>query len=514
MLKQVRAKRLLFSLMTLLLFLWVLPFSKSATEPFFLIASFVSVGVTFYCIFIARRALRYLRLETSNVNIWSFFVIVIVPATILTLEWPGFVSIDDWNLTSHAVSGVASNWHSLTYSFLTAASFLFWGKTPFLLSLFNLFLFANLVALLFSMKSWRWRSPIFWMLICLLLTPQTYLLILNQNRDSTYSLILLFFLFGFLSKSTFRERYFNVPDWELIVAGILLGDLRQEGLFITFLTPFLIYFFFGKQRLHLYRNIALTLVGGLFYMWLIPALLQIPRYSHLYQSTALINPLSYIVNVKGVDSLTADQKEGISGYFQLNFLVKYHTPYEIGPFHNGGKKASATLEDFRKFQRTTYELIFQNWRLFLENRLNISLRLFNLTGETFVYSDSIRGADLSTFKSQYGLININKNLNGTTFQNLHEKWIFFFFGNAPKLLRTFFGLIPLVTLLFLVCLFRRYPSFAVLAGVLLIRSLIFVVFTPAAQFKYITSTWLGGYLLLIFFLSLEKQKPAVLTTTP
>ena len=61
------------------------------------------------------------------------------------------------------------------------------------------------------------------------------------------------------------------------------------------------------------------------------------------------------------------------------------------------------------------------------------------------------------------------------------------------------ALIPLLALCFFAMNFSRNRWFSILAIVVLGRSILIVALAPAAYFKYITSTWLMGWLLLLIY---------------
>jgi hypothetical protein len=466
-----------------------------------LIAAICAVVLLAAFCFSGLRVFRYLRDETCEPNRYAFIFLLAFQAVLLAIEWPGVVGVDDLYLLKSLMVEAPSPWHSMTYSFLSSVILIATGK-PFLLSIFNWVLFSNLLVIVFSMTRWRYQELSYWLLLFILCMPHTSSLVFFQNRDSTYSLLLMIFLLGFLQFRYNRFPNLLMKAFGFVVLGCILGELRQEGKVITLLTPFLMCFFMklSKKAVFLY---SLLTVGLAFVIQFAPSIYYgMSTYTDEYRVTAYLNPVGYIINEIGVDNLSVERRDNIDKVVSIESIVKYPDPYDIAAFHRGGLRKPISKDNFLAFQRESIALIFENPGLYLENRWLIFQRMFLFERPRELYVNAIRFiADpslLSIFETFKGS---GKNVEENLFQIEFYKWVQKYMGGLPLpfhiLLSSCF--VALLSLAFFAMRFRRNPSFSVIAWIVLGRSALILALAPAAYFKYVTSTWLCGWLLLIIY---------------
>src|SRR5207253_9130441 len=130
-------------------------------------------------------------------------------------------------------------------------------------------------------------------------------------RDSTYSLLLMIFLLGFLQFRYNRFPNLLMKAFGFVVLGCILGELRQEGKIITLLTPFLMWFFLKLSKKQVLAYSVLT-VALAFVVQFAPSIYYgMSTYTEEYRVTAYLNPFSYIIIEIGVDHLSAERREAI-----------------------------------------------------------------------------------------------------------------------------------------------------------------------------------------------------------
>lgn len=453
-------------------------------------------------LFIIYRVGLYLKLETIHENKVAFVYLALFNATLLGISWPGFVSVDDLYLLKELNLSGSSAWHSFTYSFLTAGMN-FITSRPFHLSLLNYSLFLLALTSLFSTSQWRYKDPAYWLLLFVLSMPQTAQLIFYQNRDSTYGLFFINFILGLFSAHFSRFPSLRSSAWGLLFIGVLLGELRQEGKVITLVAPFLIAYFYRLPKKQLVLSVLTTLIFSFLLQWgperIYPAF---EPYSAPYKVTAVLNPLTYIVNKIGVNSLSPEARQDIDAIIQLDSMTRFANPYDIDAFHNGGLRLPIEPNTFTKFRTASLQLIFENFSLYLENRWLIFKRMFLFEPQYNLFPDALRNLpDLSFLELLEKLQTSGKSPSYTTAEQAMEKWMNIFTAELPLPLHLVISssLISLLTLVFLCINFKKYPIFAALAALILVRSFIVLTLAPAAYFKYVSSTWVLGWVLILLF---------------
>jgi hypothetical protein len=181
----------------------------------------------------------------------------------------------------------------------------------------------------------------------------------------------------------------------------------------------------------------------------------------------------------------------------MDYLEKYYDPYEIPSYHQGGIKDEATMEDYEAFQRASLSLFLKYPEYFIENRNRMFLRMFNFAGHGFMYSDDLRFPDekFVQLAAQEGAPERPAKLS--IIQRAHFYLMEIMANDLPLLLKLLLvsGLLPISFLIFSCFRARTAPLVALIALNLVLRLVMTYLLSPAGSFKYVTSIWLGGWLL-------------------
>lgn len=406
----------------------------------------------------------------------------------LAARWPGLISSDDLSLLQTLSAGTPSGWHSLSYSFIMQASLWISGSHDHL-AILNLVFFLFLV---FQILCLLPKNAPSWALLAVALLfslPQTSVLVLFQNRDSLFTLLTVWLSLGLVAQRTDAKSAPWFRPIPLMTLALFLGDLRQEAKVFAVLVPFALWALHRPTpRRTLAAALLLVVTSGLFYA-LPSRFSDLDSYSRFYRSTTLINPLSDILAQRGLGELTDEDRADLGRFIDVPALIDKHDPFDIGPFHAGAVRFSATHEDFAAFERASLRIFMRNKGLFLQNRLNVIVHAMNFRGVPYAFADAGSSAP------------------PTGIAGLHERWLRWGFYDAPPVFRLLVAscLIPGLVMLAALFLAGRRPEFffAALPGD--VRWLAIFALSPAAYFKYLTSFWLVGWLLLILWLSGTRE---------
>ncbi len=285
-----------------LLFPWVIAVDPDIHNTFYVFASIMASMICLYVGFSAKRIYNYLAAETSLVNRSAFLTVALFVTLLLTCEWPGWPTWDDVELL-RSVSQFDGSARSSIYSLMVGGLLILSRGWPFMISLVNLVTFLNLAALLFSMQSGDAKRPYIWLILLVLMLPPSYTLVLLQNRDSLFSIVFLFLIFGLLQQFSHRRFLLPITWQELVLCGVALGAIRQDGILIAAFVPFLTYCFYERRKAR-GRRVLLKYVGwtafGLGLVVSVGVLLNSRDFRPSYLATTLANPLGYVLHEKGI----------------------------------------------------------------------------------------------------------------------------------------------------------------------------------------------------------------------
>ncbi len=484
---------------------WLFYFNYSPKNLFTLASAITSIFIIHFFIS-ALGVLPALFKTWSSGNKFIFLTCALVAIVLAVGCWPGLVEDDLPQLRSHFF-GLVNGWSSVSYSIISHSMILLSQHGIANLPL-NLLAYLTVVVLFLQITNWKIKSFIIWPVIIILVYPPTMLFVVSHTRDSLYTLLFMIFILSILLKKYQPTSKFNLSVMQLFFVSILLTDIRQEGKALLVFFPILIVYTYQYDFKKSIKYCIQFYVAAVGLFFVSESLLSANAYNQAYRTTALVNPLSYIIHEKGIDSLSDEQKVNIGAYFDLNKLANNYTLYNIGPFHAGGMNMAGTLDQYKAFQKSTIELILDNPWLFIKNRIVILQTMFGFDSQIFIYNDNLK-SKLDLPQKMVNFFRLEVKLEPfNIIQQKFEKLLYYCFTSSPKYLQIFLGT-GAVPLLVLLCLSIFYQFDLILSGaasLLLVRTLIVTLLAPAGYYKYIGSIWLGGWLLGFIFLNLYLDR--------
>jgi hypothetical protein len=356
------------------------------------------------------------------------------------------------------------------------------------------------ILMLLYQASRRLNTTRWYLLGCLLFYayPANNLLTFTAGRDTSSFWIMLLFLTTFYEQALAGEWSFNAK-LKLSVLLIVSCLLRQENLYFLPAAG-IIYAWMSDKRLLPWALGNLLLVVGLHNVINHnPHQIDFER----YKTTLLVNPLGYILKAEYPDGLPDEVNERLGNYFKNETLITKHVNWEIVPFHENGVRPNSSREDYLKFRNAALMIFMENPQLFIANRYVMALHMFGIhPGFTFVTSDQYFQESPFHFTSrrelaypEYTRPARGESILAATFKLIHQ--------SHPLIWRSYW--IPFAILLWL--LWRSPRSiFAGICGILIFRTAIIILTSPAGYFKYNYPLWLAAMFLPAFFMAELKRK--------
>ena len=210
-------------------------------------------------------------------------------------------------------------------------------------------------------------------------------------------------------------------------------------------------------------------------------------------------PTSVVIHEVGIDSLSEQQKKSIDKILDIEKVRKFYNPFDIECFHNGALRAEFNSEDISNFKKTVVDLVLANPGLMIRHRIQLFLSMANIYQSHTVFFDDLR-ANPKQFPVLVKTIGQGEHpyaLGGGGTQLLS------FLSNAA--INDFIIAIPfkslLMPLLFSLWLLLRCElAWKIVAVLQLSRLPVFLLFAPAAYFKYVYSMMVFFVLLFPLFL--------------
>lgn len=471
-------------------------FSLCGLSLAFVVLYYFCKGILFFPAFLRTQSKTHRIILATITTISSLYLLIF---------WPGQIG-DDLNLLTWLVNGAPSDWLSFSYSVVVLAM-QFLSGICFSTSLLYLALYIYLICQILALTTWTWKNPFTYLFVTIMSFPISLFLISYQNRDSLYSLLMMVLLLSILHLHYKTSKFFQLSIYQLLAIAVLLSDMRQDGKYFLILVPLavcLVQKFNKKKSIQFF---AATFLAGFALFWIPGQFSSLHEFSSAYRSTALVNPLSHIVKNVGVENLTASQRNDIERYFSLDVLVKYHDPFDLYPYYAGGAKPGATEEDFQAFQSATFDLVKNYPLVFLDNRIGMFLRLYNFDRGSHFTSDTLREPFPENNVKAAEYYNLAP-LPITDLYRETENFTGYLVHGLPYIFHLLLAscLIPLLTIGLLLFTYKKHPAIALCALILFARVVYFAVLAPAQYFKYVSSIWLGGWLLLLIFLNFVINK--------
>ena len=413
----------------------------------------------------------------------SALVLIAVLGVFYGLTAPGVLVFDYYVNLETAANFQFSNFTGYFYSGILMSLYQFYPSLSLIHGL-NFFVVAGcLLALLADVRSPR-QLFIFWVGVALLLFyPGNTNFMMSSNRDVSAMLILGVFFLKLLKHDDEGGVYVRTPAFWFLFT--LACALRQEVLYVALIVLPIILF---AKRFRLFLGVcvvvlALTSLNNFIFS-------KMER--NIYQSTALINPLSSILHDLYGKDLPTEVDQRLGAFFKNSYLLEHFSPYEIDPYHRGGVNHSAKEIDYDQFRSATLGIILENPKLFLENRWGFVKSMFGLADPKPILG-YLEDFHVSRYHSD-----IVEKLGLDTQTKLRDNSYIEFYGR--QLIRqshwNFSYVIAFILLVIPLCL--RHRAFYAVLLVVFLRTLIVVLTSPAPMYKYNFVIWVFACFSLVY----------------
>ncbi len=428
--------------------------------------------------------------------------------------YPGFLGFDSFEALRAIAAVTPSIFLGDFYFSLNMIFFQIWPEVSalsiinFLTIFFCLTSFSNIAIRMGTLKYYILGLLIFFAY------PVNILLSLYSVRDISASWLMAYVLIKFydlcLSENTSLKANLNF--------GIAFGAccfLRKEAAWV--MLPLLSLLILFRFRF-LLRSFAITSILTIMFIWLIQLNNTNQRHHDNYEVTLLINPLSYILKEKYSGGLPSEIDQKLGPYFKNEYLINHQTDFEITPFHRGGVNNGVSHDDYLKFRKASFEIILQNWNLFLVNRLKIAGYHFGYPMDfayiaSDLYLDSLhrkwQSPDSKTFFSS-----VEQQISASRYHRPDSARKFL---NKLMRLKSQYShifsnyLIPILSILIALFYYPRSFLFNSVCFVLLCRIILVIMTAPAGLFKYQYPLWIFAPFSLLILVAEKRRK---LTNAP
>ncbi len=325
-------------------------------------------------------------------------------------------------------------------------------------------------------------------------------------RDITsfwlFNITLLCFYYSYITQSRSFKSFLLIATCTVITCL-----MRQEAFLVLLpgmvITSYLFHKTFFKSSLLI---VALTFCAHLMINIIAPN----PMEGNHYQTTLLINPLSYILKEKYPTALPEEVIHELGPYFKNDYLVKYQLDFEIDPFHKGGINYEASEKDFHQFRNAAIKIILSHPWLFLKNRIKLAGYLFGFRGGwIYAFEDSFykNWTHFADIKAQFSTSpkarpEWGNQIMTDLINRIHQNPVIFCSYVLPLLI--------LICLLLIRPFCWFYASLCIILGT---RTLVVCLTAPAGYFKYLYPLWLFAPFALFLFMA-ERKLRLTKTTQP
>jgi len=428
--------------------------------------------------------------------------------------YPGFLGFDSFEALRAIAAVTPSIFLGDFYFSMNMIFFQIWPEVwaltiiNFLTIFFCLTSFSNMAIRMETLKYYLIGLLIFFAY------PVNILLSLYTVRDISASWLMAYVLIKFydlcLSENSSLKANLN---FGIAFAACCL--LRKEAAWVMLpLFSLLILFRFR----FLLRSFAITSILTLAFIWATQLNNTNQRHHDNYEVTLLINPLSYILKEKYPAGLPSDIDAKLGPYFKNEYLINHQTDYEITPFHRGGVNNGISHNDYLQFRKATFEIILQNWDLFLINRFKIAGYHFGYPLDfayiaSDLYLDSLhrkwQSSDSRTFFSS-----VEQQISASRYHR--PGWGHRILNRMMRIKSQYSHIfstyvIPMLLILLALIYYPRSFLFNSVCFILLCRIMLVILTAPAGLFKYQYPLWIFAPFSLLILVAEKRRK---LTNAP
>ncbi len=480
-----------------------LPKTQSKRNDIRVLVAIGLVSVFFMlAVYLLAETISQISLKGTGKFLLRFSPVLAAIATMLVMSWPGFFSSDIlYNYRSslrYEYSSFIGPLYASLYIVLAQLVPRYW-----IMLVLNAAVIGSVLMGLYHFSVTHKIKKLFYVVTTLFfLYPTTFLVNFSMGRDPISFWIFCAALFCF-----YRIKLEQPKGWtSYILFGVVLAAamlLRQEAPYA--LIPGLLAASFIFIRPHFKRLAAVTLISLLFVLSVSGVYRLSPETNAHYQTTLLINPLSYIINAKYGDKLPPSIDVELGRFFKNDYLVTHYSPFDIEPFHRGGLNGNENYESYEKFRRAALEIIWDNKTIFLQNRLALAQKMMGFMRDYPSLNDAYftePNAEIIRLKKQIFFPMAERSTIGWMGYDAYVGYLYKF---SPLWSQSY--LIPLCLILGGILCFKWAPFYLGVASIIALRMLGVFITAPAGYYKYQYPTWIFAVFSLLFlWVEIRKRK--------
>lgn len=402
--------------------------------------------------------------------------------------FPGLFNYDSYAMLRDISNFETSEFHGLFFQSIIMSLFQL-NPYPWTLTTLNIvcilgFLFhLSIIASELKVEKYYW-------ICCFIfyLYPPNIVLTFMASRDPvSYWLFFVVTLEFYLSlaKQDFTKR----RAIQLSLAFGLSCLFRPETVFV--LIPYLIMIASIFYRYH-WKWFAYLTLFPMITLLSKPIFNQTPIGHHkvsiaAYETTLLINPLSYILKNK-YEELPPEINTKLGPFFKNENLIKYQVNNDIKPFHEGGVNFNRA-DAYPQFRSEALKIIFENPLLFIENRLKLAQTMLNFGGDNnYIGGGNEYLSEIPFFASSRTLFSFDEYKEFPFLRRLMVSFIELKESHPQFIYKSY--LIPFLLLVASLLLAPRRSAYSKLLILYLMRTALVILTAPGGYFKYNYALWL------------------------
>ncbi len=415
---------------------------------------------------------------------------------------PGFFNFDSFENYIFASTYRQSAFTGGFYSLMLIAFFQLF-HSPYLVSFISILAMALVLGDMFygaiTKKYLKYYIPI---ILGFLALPTTFISLLISTRDSIANWFLFYAVYKIYELEC--ENFLNRKKIAYVIFVLVVACLLRQEIFYSVI-PLMIAYSFFKRGVHFkiaILAVSLVLVAQLIFN-------RLPFINNkidllVYESTVLISPLSEILVTKYSLPLPDYVNKLLGDFFKNDFLITYHSPFEINPFHQGGLN-NVSVESYEHFKNGSLKIFMENLSLFFKNSVSVFKQAIGLGDYSPYFLED--GYHLDEQGNED--IRQKKEMQGYTQSFKRETSDILLIDGYRDVLNRyrylFLSYLPVFVILGLITISSRGTKFLYIFSFLIARTLIVFLTEPASLFKYNYSLYLFAILIIPIFLY-QKEK--------